>query len=144
MLATYRRHQPQAITHAITGVAVPNTPYRLLTRCFVSGGRRTSALVRTVKGGAYRLRRGYASSTNSSAHGPAGGPNPKDPHSSTNAPVNTTLFRASWCHFMACAMRSDAQTEKQTLDFQVECLMPGSQHRPSGIPSQWPLERCCS
>jgi hypothetical protein len=88
------RHQTQAITHAITAIAVPKTPYRLLARCFVSGGRRTSALVRSVKGGAYRLRRGYASVNDSAGGGASSGADSKAPQSSSaSAAARGSLFR---------------------------------------------------
>jgi hypothetical protein len=66
MLAYRRQHQTIPVTYAFKGAAFAKAPYRLLHRCFVTGGRRTSALMRSVKFGAYRLRRGYWTAPRSS------------------------------------------------------------------------------
>jgi hypothetical protein len=54
-LALAKGHQPhQALTHAITRIASPATPYGLLARCLVHGTRRTSARVNLMRGRNWR------------------------------------------------------------------------------------------
>jgi hypothetical protein len=89
MLAYRRQHQAIPVTHAMKGTAFAKAPYRMLHRCFLSGGRRTSALMRSVKFGAYRLRRGYWS-----ARGPGTPPDP-EPRGPQFSPPGTPLIRTS-------------------------------------------------